>query len=121
MPLILFIQAVLIQLLEQCSIVCLPSHREGLPKALIEASACGRPIITCDVPGCREIIEHNINGVLVKPKAPYELSVAIKDLLNDWKKMENLRINAYEKFLNNYTSEITVKKVLTVYETLSDK
>ncbi|CAA7612094.1 glycosyltransferase family 4 protein [Magnetospirillum sp. UT-4] len=46
--------------------VCvLPSYREGLPKALLEAAACGRPIITTDVPGCREVVLDGVNGLLV--------------------------------------------------------
>uniref|UniRef100_UPI0037C86C06 glycosyltransferase n=1 Tax=Silvanigrella sp. TaxID=2024976 RepID=UPI0037C86C06 len=103
------------KILEQCTIVCLPSYREGLPKALIEASACGRPIITCDVPGCNEIVEDNFNGVLVKPKSSIDLENAIENLLQDGEKMERLRKNAYNKFLNNYTSEITVNKIFQVY------
>jgi glycosyltransferase involved in cell wall biosynthesis len=46
-------------------IVCLPSYREGLPKALLEAAASGRPIVATDVPGCREIVRHDENGLLV--------------------------------------------------------
>ena len=46
--------------------VCvLPSYREGLPKALLEAAACGRPIITTDVPGCHAVVKHDVEGLLV--------------------------------------------------------
>jgi len=46
--------------------VCvLPSYREGMPKALLEAAACGRPIITTDVPGCRAVVEDGVEGLLV--------------------------------------------------------
>ena len=48
----------------QAHIVCLPSYREGLPKVLIEAAASVRPIVTTDVPGCREIVRHGENGLL---------------------------------------------------------
>lgn len=50
---------------QQAHVVCLPSYREGLPKALIEAAACGRPIVTTDVPGCREVVSDGDNGFLV--------------------------------------------------------
>lgn len=49
-------------------IVVLPSYREGLPKSLIEANAIGRPIITTDVPGCRECVKHKVNGILIPVK-----------------------------------------------------
>jgi len=49
----------------QSALVCLPSYREGLPKALLEAASCGRAIVTSDVPGCREIVCHGDNGLLV--------------------------------------------------------
>jgi glycosyltransferase involved in cell wall biosynthesis len=49
----------------QTAIVCLPSYREGVPKTLIEAAACGLPIVTSDVPGCREVVRHGENGLLV--------------------------------------------------------
>ena len=46
-------------------IAVLPSRREGLPKSLLEAAACGRPLVATDVPGCREIVRHEETGLLV--------------------------------------------------------
>ncbi|PSQ89337.1 MAG: hypothetical protein BRD43_03600 [Bacteroidetes bacterium QS_4_64_154] len=55
--------------LGQAHVVCLPSHcREGVPKVLIEAASCGRPIVTTDVPGRREIVNHEDTGFLVPPR-----------------------------------------------------
>lgn len=63
-------------------VVCLPSfYREGVPKALIEAAACGRPIVTTDAPGCREVVRHGENGLLVPPRSVPGLAAALKDLL----------------------------------------
>ena len=59
------------------TIVCLPSYREGLPKALLEAAAMARPIVATDVPGCREIVIHGENGLLV----PARDSLALADAL----------------------------------------
>ena len=70
------------KILDQSHIVILPSYREGLPKSLIEACAVGRPIITTDVPGCREMIYNNTNGILVPVKNVPALVAAIKNLLN---------------------------------------
>lgn len=67
----------------QASVVCLPSYREGLPKALIEAAACGRAIVTTDVPGCRDVVEHGVNGMLVPHQSVAELADAIRVLLKN--------------------------------------
>ena len=82
--------------------VVLPSYREGLPKALCEASACGKPIVTTDVPGCRDAIIKNQTGILVPPRDFLSLAMAIKKLLNDKKLSRSMgikgRINAEENF-----------------------
>ena len=74
------------RILPRAHVVCLPSYREGLPKALSEAAACGRPIVTCDVPGCREVVEQGGNGELVPPRDAEALAQAIQDLLLDREK-----------------------------------
>lgn len=65
------------------NIVCLPSYREGLPKVLIEAAACGRAIVTADVPGCREVVRNGVNGLLVPGRNTMALAQAIKNLILD--------------------------------------
>ncbi|MFN3482780.1 MAG: glycosyltransferase family 4 protein [Rhabdaerophilum calidifontis] len=64
-------------------IAVLPSYREGLPKSLLEAAACGRPIIATDVPGCREICIASETGLLVPPRDPAALAAAIATLAAD--------------------------------------
>jgi glycosyltransferase involved in cell wall biosynthesis len=64
-------------------LVCLPSYREGLPKTLIEAASCGRAIVATDVPGCREIVRHLENGILVEAKNPAALADGLRALLRD--------------------------------------
>ena len=70
-------------ILSQASIVVLPSYREGLPKVLIEAAACGRPVITTDVPGCRDAIEPDVTGLLVPAQDSSALRVAMQHLLDN--------------------------------------
>lgn len=65
------------------SVVVLPSYREGLPKVLIEAAACGRAVVTTDVPGCRDAIEPGVSGLLVPAKDAVALATAIAELLTD--------------------------------------
>jgi glycosyltransferase involved in cell wall biosynthesis len=71
------------------NIVVLPSMGEGLPTALIEACACGRAIVTTDVPGCRDVVVNGVNGVLVPPGNPNALADGIALLLMD----QGLRCN----------------------------
>jgi len=70
-------------LYNDCHIAVLPSYREGLPKSLVEAMAIGRPIVTTDVPGCRLVVKHGINGLRVKVRDVESLTIAIKTLLLD--------------------------------------
>ncbi|MBI1194466.1 MAG: glycosyltransferase [Gammaproteobacteria bacterium] len=67
----------------QADIVCLPSYREGLPTVLLEAAASGRPLITTDVPGCREVVENGRNGLLIPARNPAALAEAVEKLAVD--------------------------------------
>lgn len=71
------------EILADAHIACLPSYREGLPKALLEALAAGRPIVTTDVPGCREVVIDGENGFLVPPRDPVALADALEKLIVD--------------------------------------
>ena len=67
----------------QSHVVVLPSYREGLPKSLIEAAACGRPVVTSDVPGCRDAIEPGLSGLLVPARDARALADAVSRLAQD--------------------------------------
>lgn len=69
--------------LGQAYAVVLPSYREGLPKVLLEAAACGRAVVTTDVPGCRDAIEPGVTGVLVPVRDAVALAEALKGLIKD--------------------------------------
>jgi len=66
-----------------CHIAVLPSYREGLPKSLLEAAACGRAVVTTDVPGCRDAITPDETGVLVPARDAVALADAIARLASD--------------------------------------
>lgn len=76
-------QAEMSQVLAAAYVVVLPSYREGLPKVLIEAAACGRAVVTTDVPGCRDAIEPGVTGILVPVRDAPALADAIEWLLNN--------------------------------------
>ncbi len=68
----------------EAHIAALASHGgEGLPKTLLEAAACGRPIVATDVPGTREVVRHEDNGLLVPPRSPEQLAAALERLIAD--------------------------------------
>lgn len=69
--------------LSLAAIVVLPSYREGFPKVLIEAAGCGKPVVTTDVPGCRDAVLADVTGLLVPVKNSDALASAIERLLND--------------------------------------
>ena len=70
------------KILSLADIVVLPTYyREGIPRILLEAACFEKPIITTDVPGCREVVEDGINGYLVPPKNPYSLADALDKLV----------------------------------------
>ena len=68
---------------EESHIAVLPSYREGLPKSLLEAAACGRPMVATDVPGCRSIVIDHETGLLVPAKDVESLALAIEKLANN--------------------------------------
>ena len=71
------------ELFVQSNIIVLPSYREGLPKVLIEAAACGRAVVTTDVPGCRDAIEPDKTGLLIPVQDAQALANAIQLLIEN--------------------------------------
>jgi len=70
-------------LLTQVHVVCLPSYREGFGKVFVEAGAALRAVVATDVPGCREAVEHQVNGLLVEPKNSVALATALIEVLDN--------------------------------------
>ena len=84
-------------ILKTCKYYVLPSYREGTPRSTLEALSTGRPVITTDVPGCRETVIHEKNGLLVPEKNPKALANAMIKLLN--KEDKKIKKMAHESFL----------------------
>lgn len=70
------------QLFAQTDIVVLPTYREGTPKALLEAAACGCIIVTTDIPGCQGIVDQDKNGALAKPRDAGAIATALEQILD---------------------------------------
>ena len=105
--------------LRRSHIVCLPSYYgEGVPKALIEAASCGRPIVTTDTPGCREIVREGQNGLLVPPKDSKSLVIALRRLIEDPNFRIRLGIKGRAIVESEFSIEKVVRETLAVYQEL---
>lgn len=98
--------------------VVLPSYREGLPKGLIEAAACALPLVTTDVPGCREVVTDGVNGLLVPVKDSVALANAIARLKDDPALCERLGTAARLRALADFDERSVVERTLAVYREL---
>ena len=106
------------QLFAGADVVALPSYREGLPTALIEAAACGRPLVTTDVPGCRDVVTDGVDGLLVPARDPVSLARAIARLVDDPALAARLGEAARAKALAQYDERRIVARTLDVYREL---
>ncbi len=107
------------QIFAASHIVCLPSaYGEGVPKVLIEAASCGRPIVTTDAPGCREIVRNNENGLLVPIRDHVALAQALRTLINDSSLRTKMGTRGREIVLEEFTIEKVVGETLSLYQSL---
>lgn len=103
----------------QATIVCLPSnYGEGVPKVLIEAASCRRPLVATDVPGCREIVRDGINGLLVPPKNAAALAEAIRQLIADPVRREVLGNAGRRMVEDEFSLPLVVENTMRVYAQL---
>ncbi|QNN46968.1 glycosyltransferase family 4 protein [Thermomonas brevis] len=105
-------------LFRSVQIVALPSYREGLPKGLIEAGASGCALVTTDVPGCREVVTHEVDGLLVPVKDSGTLADAIERLVWDPVLRHRLGVAAREKAVAQFDERIVLARTLDVYAEL---
>lgn len=105
-------------LLAGAHIVCLPSYREGLPKTLAEAAAAGRPIVTTDVPGCREVVRDGIEGLLVPPRESARLACALERLARDPELRLRMGSAARARAVECFSTTRINEETLSVYRKL---
>jgi len=98
--------------------VVLPSYREGLPKGLIEAGACALPLVTTDVPGCREVVTDGVDGLLVPVKDAPALARAVARLYADPALRARLGAAARVRALAEFDERIVISRTLAVYHEL---
>lgn len=98
--------------------VALPSYGEGLPKSLIEAAACALPLITTDMPGCREVVRDGVEGFLIPPKDARALADAIAHLAESPELCARLGKSARSRALSEYDERIVIRHTMEVYREL---
>jgi glycosyltransferase involved in cell wall biosynthesis len=101
-------------------IALIPSRGgEGLPRALLEAASSGRPIVTTDVPGCRDFVRDGLEGRVVAPGSAEALAAALSDLLADPARRAQMGLNARKRLLDGYTETQVAGVVATLYQSLT--
>lgn len=99
-------------------VVALPSYREGLPKVVIEASACGRPVVTTDAPGCRDAVVDGETGYLVPVRDSQALAARIRTLLESRELRQRLGEAGRRLVVERFSTECVVEATLKVYDEL---
>jgi glycosyltransferase involved in cell wall biosynthesis len=96
-------------------IVVLPSFHEGVPTSLLEASACQRPVVASDIPGCRIVVKEGETGFLVPPREPGALAAALERLILDADLRGRMGRAGRERILKNFTQEQVNRQTMAVY------
>lgn len=106
--------------LKVATLVTLPSYREGTPRILLEAAAMGKPIVTTDVPGCREVVKHGVSGLLVPARDPKALADAIENLITNREKMAEYGANA-RRLVQDFCEDSVIRRTEEIYRKAQGK
>jgi glycosyltransferase involved in cell wall biosynthesis len=103
----------------EAAIVCLPSYGEGIPQSLVEALACGRPVVASDVPGCHDVVREGDNGLLVPVRTTEPLAAALEKLIGDRETRQKMGKRGRQIAESEYAIAKIVEKHLALYEELT--
>jgi glycosyltransferase involved in cell wall biosynthesis len=99
----------------------LPSHREGFPRALMEAAAMGLACVATDVRGCRQCVEHEVTGLLVPVRDPARLAAALERLLRDPAERARMGAAGRQKALREFDETRIIAAILAAYRRLAER
>jgi glycosyltransferase involved in cell wall biosynthesis len=108
-------------IMESSNYFVLASHREGVPRSLIEAQAMGLPCIATNIRGCREVIIHNDTGLLIPPKNVEALEIALQELINNPDQAHRLALAGQKHVREHFDEQIVCEKIWQGYEMLLPK
>ena len=106
------------ELLALADIFVLPSYREAGPVSILEAMSMEKPVVTTDVPGCRDRVKDGYNGFLVPIKDAVSLASAVERLILDKGLRVKMGINGRKMAINKFSSKFVVKQVMGIYNKL---
>lgn len=106
------------RLLATIDVAVLPSYREGVPRSLLEAASCGLPIITTDAPGCREVVTHGVNGLLIPPRDSLALATAIRAMYERPSERSRMGRAGRDAVLKDFDERLVFAKTFAVYQDL---
>jgi glycosyltransferase involved in cell wall biosynthesis len=106
------------ELLEASDLFVLASHREGVPRSLIEAQAQGVPSIATSIRGCREVLLHGQTGLLVSPKDELALREAVVDLLGDPERCTRFAAAGQQRMREHFDEKGVCQRIWQGYEKL---
>lgn len=102
-----------------CDIAVIPTRtREGMPRAMLEAASCGRPLIVTDVPGCRHFVRDGVEGLIVPPNDPTALARALEKLAGDPELRARMGSAARERIVGGFTESHMCETFLRIYAKL---
>ena len=99
-------------------IVVLPSYREGMPKALLEACAVGRAIVTTNAIGCKETVDDGVNGFKVPVASSTDLAYALEELINNHDLIKQMGHNSRAKAEKEFDVKNVIEKHIEIYNSL---
>lgn len=103
----------------ECHLVCLPSYHEGMPKVVLEAAACARPVVATDIPGCRAAVEPGVSGLLVPVRDPVALADALEKLIADRELRAKMGASARQQAEQRFAVGIINRQILDLYSRMA--
>ncbi|MFW5794630.1 MAG: glycosyltransferase family 4 protein [Bacillota bacterium] len=105
------------EILSLSDIFILPSYyREGVPRSILEALSMGKPIITTDMPGCKETVVHKQNGFIIKPQNKEAIIESVMYFIDNIDKIKSFGVNSRERAITIFSSAIVNEKIHNLYE-----
>jgi len=108
-----------VKYLQAADLLVLPSLGEGCPNVVLEAFACGKPVIASRVGGVPDLVENDVNGMIVRVKDPVELAKSVRIMGSDPKKLKKMGIKAREFAEKELDWNVVTRRVLDFYSQVS--
>lgn len=105
------------QLMADSDVVCLPTYYgEGIPRVLLEAGCVGRAVVSCDIPGPRDLVRNGVDGLLVRPRDAISLAEAFRRLSKNRPLIQEMGEALHDRVVDNYSNQVVVKEYIQLYE-----